>query len=137
MDNAVLSFPGPMAEGFSLVPMAEDGTLARPITETTFNDITPKAVESVEVTDSEVKIVFAEELTPDERQAAIRRVVSTSEQEQLERQAKTAVADINAYLALAAPTNAQVAAEVKLLSRAVKKLILMVVPDSNDNAPGA
>jgi hypothetical protein len=126
-----------MAEGFSLVPMAEDGTLARPITETTFNDITPKAVESVEVTDSEVKIVFAEELTPDERQAAIRRVVSTSEQEQLERQAKTAVADINAYLALAAPTNAQVAAEVKLLSRAVKKLILMVVPDSNDNAPGA
>ena len=122
-----------------VTPVAKnaDGSLVRPITAATFDDITAKAVTNIAVTEFDVVVSFAAPLTDAERGAAYRRARLTVDQEQRERQSKNVVAQFNAYLNNQALTAADDRAQLKLLTRAMKRLILMNVPDASDNAPGA
>lgn len=93
-----------------------------------FSDITPTACLSYEYTGIDnATITFAADLTDDQVYWVKLRMETVPEEEQLYRDARLATAQIRTYIALAAPTNAQVAAQVKLLSRVSEGLIKLAV----------
>ena len=101
------------------------------IDENTFADIIPNAVESI-VWDGEnnLLVTFEGDLTTNQQYQARRRIRTTTEMENLEKQAINAYSSINTYLALAAPNNTQVVAEVRLLSQVVQGLVKLTFPDA-------
>lgn len=112
---------------------------AREITTTSFTDLTTKTVVSIGSAspgpvdswdgENDMVVTFSEDLTQAEHDAIRRRMRTTPEEEALEIKAEQAIAAINTYLAITTPTNAQVVAQVKLLSRVCKNLIKMAVQD--------
>lgn len=100
-----------------------------------FADLGATVVEIVEDGEA-LKISFDRDLTPEESQAVLRRALLTADEVSIEGKARQAVGQINTYLKITSPTAAQSTAQIKLLSRAVKQLILLVVPDATDAEPG-
>lgn len=96
-----------------------------------FADITPKEVVSIvweQPGDTDAIFTFATELT-DLEWVLCRRRLRSPAREALELQAQNAIVSHNNFLALTNPTNAQVVAHVKLLSRVDKGLIKTEIPD--------
>lgn len=103
----------------------------------------PRSVESIDISDittepyqvlrdewGDPHLVFEVTLTQQQIDAIINRLNSSNtNEEQLRDQAESAITQINDYLALTSPTNAQVAAQVRLLSQAVRGLIKLELRD--------
>lgn len=104
--------------------------LARPVDTATFTDITTKACTSVGWdADGKLAVQFAVNLTADEtRQVRVRCLTADAAAETLLRGVVTAYTTNAAYLALSAPTAAQTAAHVGVLTRQVQLLLRALAP---------
>lgn len=101
------------------------------ITEASFSDLFPNAVESIEWDgENNMRVTFEGDLTTNQQYQARRRIRTTVEMENLEKQAINAYSSINTYLAIASPTNAQVAAQVRLQAQVVQGLVKLTFPDA-------
>jgi len=99
--------------------MIVTATPARPITIDMFGDITPHVVTSMQWFAGELEVTFAGDLTAAEVEAVVRRIVSRNlNEETLQQQAIQALQNNRDFLALPQPpTNAQVLAQIRALSR--------------------
>jgi hypothetical protein len=94
------------------------GVPARPITLDMFADITPAAISSMTWQAGYLEVAFVSDLTPAEVLAVQQRMESrNANEETLRSQALTALQSNRDFIDLAPPTNAQVVAQVKALSR--------------------
>lgn len=131
MPNQIVGYPDPSrVVGSALFSSLTSATV---LTSTNPNASTPWDGEN------DMVVTFSANLTNSEYVACRRRLIRTTEREDLEVSAQTALTTINTYLALADPTAAETTAQVKALGRVYKGLIKMVVPDlaSMDSNPGA
>lgn len=115
-----------------------DSRANREINEQSFTDLFPNAVEKIEPMwvnpdgswGDDLLVTFAGELTSNQIYLARRRMRTTPEMENLEKQGVTAYGNITTFLAIASPTNAQVVAQVKLQAQVIQGLLKLTFPDA-------
>lgn len=109
--------------------MIVTGSPMRPVDIGTFSDITPTAVVGIGWDqDGMLQVEFAGDLSPTEADAVRQRMSSRNGNEEVLRsQAVQALVDNRAFLALAAPTQAQTLAQVKALTRQMNGAIRMLL----------
>jgi hypothetical protein len=111
---------------------------AREIDSSSFADLFPNVVESIEWPGDEegnhydnMYVTFEGELTDNQEYLARRRIRTTPDGEQREIQAINAYQSIQNYRNITNPTAAQTTAQVKLQAQVIQGLIIMAFPDAS------
>jgi hypothetical protein len=111
-------------------------TPVRDVTAISFSDITPVEIVGYPVDEhGDMSIEFASDLTPVQARRVVMRAAATDIEQQIQDRALAAYQANQAFLALASPTNAQVLAQVKVLSKECNGLLRLVF-GMNDSADG-
>lgn len=99
-----------------------------------YSDITttPFLGATVSTEDSAYVLEFDGDLTPSQVRRVILRALSTATEQQIQDAALRAFAANKAFLALNPPTNAQILAQVRLLTREVNGLLRLVLGQTED-----